>query len=148
MLFRAAVDASGEPDRELATALRGREPELIAAQLAPDPPVFAGVIAAEAGATAMIDVSDGLARDARRIAEASGVGIDFAATALGPDAAIALGGAEDHGLLAMFAPGATVPTPFTVIGRVVDQPGEVLLDGAEVPATGWDPYVGWDGHRG
>ncbi|HEU5223543.1 MAG TPA: thiamine-phosphate kinase [Candidatus Lumbricidophila sp.] len=148
LLFAEAVDASGEPDRDRAAALRAREPDLIAAQLAPAPPVHAGVIAAAAGASAMIDVSDGLARDARRVAEASEVGIEFSAATLGMTPAIALGGGEDHGLLATFPADVTVPAPFTVIGRVVDAPGQVLLDGAEIPATGWDPYVGWDGARG
>ena len=87
LLFGEATDATGEPDRERAAALRARHPELVAAQLAPSPPVSAGVAAALAGATAMLDVSDGLARDARRIAEASGVGLDFDSAALGADVA-------------------------------------------------------------
>jgi len=96
----------------------------------------------------MLDVSDGLARDARRIAEASGVGLDFDARALGPDLRVALAGAEDHGLLATFPPGTPVPEPFEVVGRVVDDPGQVLVDGERVGADGWDPYAGWDGRSG
>src|SRR6218665_628013 len=73
-------DLAGEPVRRSgarvgdivahAGPLRARHPDRIAAQLAPRPPVLAGVAAALAGATAMIDVSDGLARDARRVAVA------------------------------------------------------------------------------
>ena len=66
LLFAEATDAAGEPDAMLAAALREREPDLLRAQLAPNPPVGAGIVAAEAGATSMLDVSDGLARDGRR----------------------------------------------------------------------------------
>ena len=148
LLFAEATDPMGEPDADLARALRARQPALIGAQLAPAPPVAAGVVAALAGATAMIDVSDGLARDARRIAEASGVGIDFEGAALGPDVRVALAGAEDHGLLAAFPPGTDVPKPFKAIGRVNGASGVVSVDGRPVAALGWDPYSGWDGRRG
>jgi thiamine-monophosphate kinase len=148
LLFAEGRDASGEPDVALAQAVRARHPALVSAQLAPRPPVAAGVVAALAGATAMLDVSDGLARDARRIASASGVGLDFDAAALGDDVRLALAGAEDHGLLATFPPGAAVPAPFVPVGRVVDAPGRLLLDGEPVEALGWDPYSGWDGRTG
>ncbi|PWC03908.1 thiamine-phosphate kinase [Agromyces badenianii] len=148
LLFDEARDAAGEPDADAADVLRGRHPALIAAQLAPAPPVAAGVAAALAGATAMLDVSDGLARDARRIALASGVGIDFSAAALGPDARLALAGAEDHGLLATFPPATMLPAPFERIGRVTDAAGELFVDGAPIDAVGWDPYSGWDGRAG
>ena len=148
LLFAEATDATGEPDAALARTVRARHPELIAAQLAPVPPVAAGVIAAIAGATAMLDVSDGLARDARRIAEASGIGIDFDGAALGPDVRIALAGAEDHGLLATFPPGAEIPAPFERIGRVTGASGVLSVDGRPVAALGWDPYSGWDGRTG
>ena len=148
LLFGEATDATGEPDRERAAALRARHPELIAAQLAPSPPVSAGVAAALAGATAMLDVSDGLARDARRLAEASGVGLDFDSTALGADIRLALAGAEDHGLLATFPPHAVLPDAFDPIGRVVDAAGRLFVDAEPVAAEGWDPYAGWDGRAG
>ncbi|RNB45450.1 thiamine-phosphate kinase, partial [Agromyces tardus] len=147
-LFAEARDAHGEPDAELAAAVRLRHPRLVAAQLAPHPPVAAGVAAALAGATAMLDVSDGLARDALRVAEASGVGIDFDSTALGPDPRIALAGAEDHGMLATFPADAAVPEPFDVIGRVTAERGVLTLDGESFDASGWDPYSGWDGVSG
>ncbi|MBD5787829.1 thiamine-phosphate kinase [Cellulosimicrobium terreum] len=64
------------------------------AYLRPDPPLAAGPRAADAGATAMMDVSDGLLRDAGRIARASGVRIDLAGDALEPDRAELEGAAK------------------------------------------------------
>jgi thiamine-monophosphate kinase len=148
LLFGEATDASGEPDTGAAERLRAEHPLLISAQLAPAPPVFAGVVAARAGATAMLDVSDGLARDALRVARASGVDLDFGSAALGPDPRIALAGGEDHGLLATFPPGVAIPEPFEVVGRVVEGDGIVRVDGEVAGAEGWDPYAGWDGRAG
>lgn len=148
LLFARGVDAEGIPDREAAAALRASEPDLIGAQLAPVPPISSGVDAAVAGATAMLDVSDGLALDAARLASASGVRVDLVAAALGDDPESALRGGEDHALLATFAADAVLPAAFRVIGRVVDGSG-VTVDGSPVAGVlGWDPYVGWDGHTG
>jgi thiamine-monophosphate kinase len=125
--------------------------ELRRRHLVPDPPYGQGRIAAEAGATAMTDVSDGLVADLRHIADASRVGIDLSANALDADrdavagAAAAvdtdpidwvLGGGEDHALVAAFA--GAIPQRWRAIGRVVDGPPRVLLDGRE-----WDGKAGW-----
>lgn len=148
LLFERGVDAAGIPDREVAARLRESEPGLIGAQLAPEPPISSGVDAAVAGATAMLDVSDGLALDAGRMASASGVCVDLWASALGDDPESALRGGEDHALLATFPAEATLPHAFRVIGSVTDGSG-VTLDGEGIAGVlGWDPYVGWDGRAG
>jgi thiamine-monophosphate kinase len=148
LLFEEGVDVNGNPDAAAAAALRAREPRLVGMQLAPTPPISSGVDAAVAGATAMLDVSDGLALDAARIARASAVRIDLHRDALGEDAESALRGGEDHALLATFGPDTELPDGFRLIGRVLAGSG-VSLDGQAVGGVlGWDPYVGWDGRTG
>jgi thiamine-monophosphate kinase len=145
LLFARAVDADGHPDAELAAALRAEFPAAIEAQLAPSPPLGDGVAAALAGATAMLDVSDGLAIDARRIATASGVRIDLDAASVGSPRALT--GGEAHALLATFPAGAGLPGGFRVIGRVLAGEG-LSVDGREYSERGgWDPYRDWSGER-
>lgn len=139
ILFSEATGVDGIPDAALAAGLR----RATAAQLAPAPPIVDGKLAALAGATAMLDLSDGLAIDAARLARASGVAVDFERSALGPDSELALGGGEDHSLLATFPPGTGLPGGFRRIGTVVDGEG-ILLDGVPHEARGWDPFTGWD----
>ena len=142
LLFSRAVNAEGEPDAGLAAGLR----EHTAGQLAPTPPIADGPLAALAGATSMLDLSDGLAKDASRIARASGVAINFDGSALGRDAGLALGGGEDHSLLATFPVGVQLPGGFRAIGHVEEftVDAEIIrLDGRAHPITGWDPFTGW-----
>jgi len=130
---------------------------LVTAHRAPRPPYPAGPEAAAAGATAMIDTSDGLLRDATRVARASGVLLDLDVAALAPgddllhaarrmgDPALALHwvltGGEDHALLACFPAGVALPAAFRPVGRVLA--GEP--DGAPVTVGGrpWDGPTGW-----
>lgn len=147
LLFTRAVDREGEPDATAAALLRREHPVPIAAQLAPSPPISDGPLAALAGATAMLDLSDGLAIDAGRIARASGVRIDFEGAALAPDPARALGGGEDHSLLAVFPAGSALPGGFRRVGAVCTGEG-ISLDGVPWHPSGWDPYRGWDGAAG
>lgn len=119
--------------------------------LVPSVPYGQGRIAADAAATAMTDVSDGLLADVRHIADASEVGIDLSRDALVNDhdavaaAGVAVGedpwawvfgGGEDHALVATF-PGS-IPAGWRRIGAVVDGPARVLVDGAE-----WAGPLGW-----
>jgi thiamine-monophosphate kinase len=155
-LFEYGVDENGVPDSTRSAALR--DLPHVRAQLRPSPPIASGVEAARAGATAMLDLSDGLALDAGRVASASGVALDLDSEAVrqlagsAADAQTAFTGGEDHSLLATFPPEAVLPLAFRRIGSV--RPGTgLLLDGAPyVPAgergAGWDPYAGWDGAAG
>ena len=143
LLFVEAVDSTGEPDGRLAATLRHRT----SAQLAPTPPIGDGLLAALGGATAMLDLSDGLAIDAARLGRASGVALHFNSAMLGADAELALGGGEDHSLLATFPASASLPGGFRRIGSVAAGAG-LLMDGDPVGSAGWDPYRGWNGGRG
>jgi thiamine-monophosphate kinase len=145
LLFTRFRDDEGAPIPVDASALTEAERRDLDAQLRPRPPIGLGVDAARAGATALMDVSDGLLLDAARLADASGVTISVVAD-LDHDA---LTGGEDHALLACF-PAGTTPAGFDVIGRVQERDeGPVLVLG-EIPRTrgGWDPYSDWDSALG
>jgi thiamine-monophosphate kinase len=143
-LFADAV-LDGVPDAALAAALRQDHSD-VEAQLAPTPPIADGRLAALAGATAMIDLSDGLALDARRVANASGVALDLLLDAIGSMDDLASG--EDHSLLATFPPDTVLPGGFRAVGRVIEG-ADLLIDGVRFEARGgWDPYSGWDGADG
>lgn len=127
---------------------------LVAAHRRPEPPYPEGPRAAAHGATAMIDVSDGLVGDLEHVARASDVTIDLDPAALEMadvlrDAGAALGrdplewvltGGEDHALVATFPPLSGPPQGWTVVGRVLgaEHGGGVRVDGVPYPgAGGW-----------
>ena len=117
--------------------------KLVDAYRRPEPPYAAGQQARMAGATAMIDVSDGLVADVGHLAAASGVAVDITTgafelaeplqavgAALGADPmGFILGGGDDHALAATFPAGAALPEGWTVIGTVAEGEG-VTVDGA------------------
>jgi thiamine-monophosphate kinase len=129
------VGRRGSPVADLAA--------VVGAYRRPQPPYSAGPAAAKAGATGMVDVSDGLLADLGHVAEASGVRIDVSSALLpaaGPVAAAArvlgtdcldwiLTGGEDHALAATFPPHVSPPDGWTVIGGVSAGDG-VLVDGS------------------
>ena len=126
---------------------------LVDVQKRPEPPIAAGV---GLEASSMLDLSDGLAKDAARIAKASGVKLvinskdlngfeamlDDVAMRLGVSSRDwVLGGGEDHSLLATFAPGVDLPREFKPIGTVEVGSG-VYLDSEQIAETGWDSITG------
>lgn len=131
----------------LALLTEGRDgpAELIAAHRRPEPPYEAGDEARAHGATALLDVSDGLVQDLGHIADAGGVRIEIDSAAvpvpeiLGPDGLRhALTGGEDHAFAATF-PGA-VPASWSRIGTVAAGSG-VRVDGREPPPGAWDHFA-------
>jgi thiamine-monophosphate kinase len=151
VLFERFRDAAGDPVAWDPESLTPDEAAAVAAQLRPAPPVALGPVAALAGATALMDVSDGLVLDATRMADASGVTIDLDAASLGPDTGMSLTGGEDHALLASFGSETPLPEGFRSIGRVLERgpAGALLVDGApHAGRGGWDPYRDWDAHAG
>lgn len=154
---------TGRAAAGLAVLSRGfRSPRaLVDAHRRPEPSYDSGISAAEAGATSLMDVSDGLLLDAARLAAASEVEIHLDSSRLAIDEVLAstaaaynldplqwvLGGGDDHALLATFPPDAHVPEGFIVIGEVAPAAtaggplGRVLVDGAERPAQGWDHFA-------
>lgn len=125
--------------------------ELLSRHRVPRPPYGQGRVAAEAGAQAMTDISDGLLADLGHLAAASAVvmGLDAeglradveavtpAARAAGVDPwSLVLGGGEDHALAACFA--GAPPPGWRVIGTVRTGEAAVLVDGRP-----WDGHAGW-----
>ena len=129
---------------------------LVACHLRPTPHVARGQHLAEAGAGAMMDISDGLLLDVDRLARASGLraeidldripvaaGVAQVAAATGHDPALfAATGGEDYQLLATLPPSTGISPGLTVIGHMTDgAPGVVALrDGGDVTPErlGWE----------
>ena len=144
-------------------AARGREElgdldPFLRTYRAPQPPLGSGVAAAAAGAHAMMDLSDGPAADATRMAMASGVVIEFDRGAMEREARLleapagvcgadplrwVLQGGEEHGMLAAFPQGSLLPEGFRAVGWVRDcgaaESACALFDG-EVLRGAWDHF--------
>jgi len=130
-----------------------RSPRVVVeAHRRPEPPYTAGPEAAKLGATALIDLSDGLLGDLGHVARESGVAIDIRSSgfelaeplhavgaALGVDPlGYVLTGGEDYALAATFPADVALPERWTVVGTVGEGAG-VTVDGAE--------YEGAPGHQ-
>jgi thiamine-monophosphate kinase len=124
------------------------EQALVAAHARPRPAVVEGVIARLAGATAMIDVSDGLAADLDQLATRSGVGFELASVPAADGAAIeeALAGGDDY-VLVFTTPGpvdvvkaflaAGAPAPY-LIGECAADPRLRRVAGETLDVGGWE----------
>lgn len=154
----AMVGRLGWAAAGLAVLTRGfRSPAaVVVAHRVPEVPYGQGPIAADAGAGAMIDISDGLLADLGHVCRASGVRVDLDSAAFEiaePQQAVAaavgggdplvfqLTGGDDHALVATFAPDQ-VPDGWTVLGRVLPGEPAVLVDGAEpdLETLGWKHF--------
>lgn len=134
---------------------RGAEsPDLVLAHRRPRARLAEGAAARAAGATAMIDVSDGLAAEVHHLAEASGVGVvvERVPVAIGVSRVsdeperLALGGGEDYELVFTAPDPERVETVFVElglgvplrIGRCTDDAGERRLGEGDLPVLGWE----------
>ncbi len=130
-----------------------RSPRVVVdAHRRPQPPYAEGPVAAAAGATALVDVSDGLLADLAHVAAASGMAIDVRADAFAvPEPLQAVGaalgidpmrliltGGDDHALAATFPPDVLLPPGWTVVGAVAAG-ASVTVDGVT--------YEGSQGHQ-
>ena len=128
---------------------------VVNAQRVPEPPYDAGRLAALAGATAMIDVSDGLLADLAHIGASSGVGVDVrtadldvptrlveVGAALGADPVQwVLTGGEDHALVATFPPFTELPDGWRPIGVATMAESGITVDGK--PYSGEGGWAHW-----
>jgi thiamine-monophosphate kinase len=136
---RRALDGGTTPSDADSDAVRRH--------LRPRPLLREGRALARAGATTMIDLSDGLATDARHVADQSGVQLTLrladvpAAAGVAPEDAAT--GGDDYELLVTFTPdrrdAAEAAAPITWIGEVSAGRGLVLL-GAGGPVAGLTGY--------
>ncbi|MGH9083667.1 MAG: AIR synthase-related protein [Acidimicrobiales bacterium] len=125
---------------------------LMAAHRRPLARLDEGVVARLAGATAMIDVSDGLSIDLHRLADASSVGfrLDRVPVAEGATDDEALAGGEDYELVIAIADvvrlqralAAAGLRPGIVVGACTADPAERLLAGRPLARRGWVHQLG------
>lgn len=138
----------------LQTGRASEAPDLVLAHRRPRARLDEGTAARMAGATAMIDVSDGLAADLRHVADSSGVGVvlDRVPVAIGVNRvsddpeSLALGGGEDYELLFTSPDPDLVESTFAErglgkplrIGHCTPDAGERRLRDGDLPVAGWE----------
>lgn len=136
----------------------GESPALVERHLRPVARVDEGRALSDAGATAMIDVSDGFAIDLTRLMAASGTGcaVDPTVVPLDPELRVlglrdddlvrsAILGGEDFELLATLSRDVARPAGVTVVGEVTEEPSLRLGD-EDLGKLGREH--GWDHLRG
>jgi thiamine-monophosphate kinase len=130
-------------------ALRAATPSsLVDAHRRPVARLDEGTVARTSGATAMIDLSDGIASDLRRIAQASNVGVSLECVPVADGATEhdALCGGDDYELLftardpgpvrdAFSAAGLRVPE---VLGECTSEPARILYGDSILPDCGYE----------
>ena len=131
-----------------ALGLAGTRGEARRRHLRPTPRLALGAFLRRLGATACIDLSDGLSSDLARVGRASGLSAQITLPPIfrGASEAQALHGGEDYELLFTVPPATRVPPsfqqlPLTAIGTMQKgRPGRVLLDGKPLPTLGYDHF--------
>ncbi len=126
--------------------------ELVSRHRRPRPRLAEGLVAAELGATAMLDLSDGLGVDLERLVSASGVGAELSELPVhvGATESEALGGGEDYELLFTAPPTVDVAAGFAVrgllppiaIGEIVGDTARRSLHGEALPLAGYLHQLG------
>jgi thiamine-monophosphate kinase len=123
-----------------------RDGPLIDAHRRPKPPYALGPVLAAVGATAMCDVSDGLVSDLGHLAEASGVAFEIDSASLpalgapGVTDEELLTGGEDHALAFTLPAGTPLPLEAVLVGRVLDGPPGVRVDGRPARLRGYEHF--------
>jgi thiamine-monophosphate kinase len=125
---------------------------LARSHLRPRAHVAAGSVARRAGASAMIDVSDGLSADLAHLADASGVGFELENVPVARGATLedALGGGEDYELvMAAPDPGRVVEAftssglpPPLLIGSCTENPSRRTVHGEPLAVVGFEHHFG------
>jgi thiamine-monophosphate kinase len=123
-----------------------RHGPLIDAHRRPRPPYALGPVLAAVGASSMCDVSDGLVSDLGHLAQASGVTFEIdsgSLPALGAPGVTdeeLLTGGEDHALAFTLPAGTPLPLEAVLIGRVLEGPVQVRVDGHPARLRGYEHF--------
>ncbi|MFZ0666525.1 MAG: thiamine-phosphate kinase [Acidimicrobiales bacterium] len=129
-------------------AIETTDEPLVRAHSRPMARLREGVAARVAGATAMIDLSDGFCAGIREMAGASGVGVQLLFTPVADGATLneALCGGDDYELLIATPDAEGLTTEFReqglteplFLGTCSSDPSELVIDGHPLPDCGWE----------